>query len=154
MHYAYLPSAGRKPYVGDFHKTKMFRRSEKPYFAIDVTALSYFEKKTYHHAQDEEPDLMSMLWYHFIWNLRRYLGKMFFLVNLCTPGCMHRPGKKPYVDKKLYHIITANVLVRKKAVYRVTIYLTLQTKSRMSSFHSSIYQAKGRKWILHAFSKP
>ena len=113
----------------------MFRRSEKPYLAIYVTALSYFEKKTYYHAQDEEPDLMSMLWYHFIWNLRRYLGKMFFLVNLCTPECKHRPGKKPYVDKKTYHIITASVLVRKKAVYRVTIYLTLQTKSRMSIFH-------------------
>ena len=27
-----LPSVGRKPYVGDFHKTKMFRRSEKTIF--------------------------------------------------------------------------------------------------------------------------
>ena len=47
--------------MGGFHKTKMFRRSEKSYFDIEVNALTYFGKKTYNHAQDEGPDLMSML---------------------------------------------------------------------------------------------
>ena len=70
----------KKPYLGDFHKTKMFRRSEKPYFAIEVTALSYFKNKTYHHVRDEEPDLLNMIWKHFILKLRFYLGNMFFLV--------------------------------------------------------------------------
>ena len=97
---------------------------------------------------------MSMLWYlHFIWKLRRYLGKMFFLVDLCMAECIHGPGKKPYVDKNLYHTVTANILVRNKAVCQASIYLTLQTKSRMLSFHSSICQAEGCKWRLHAFSK-